>query len=84
MLGCALLGQKKHADAEPLLLNGYEGLKQRQAETPPTSNVRLSEAAARLVEIYTALEDKDEAARWSKEVAAQKESEAKRSASELQ
>src|SRR5262249_21360682 len=29
-LGAALLGQKKYADAEPLLLAGYEGMKQRE------------------------------------------------------
>ncbi len=27
MLGGALLGQKKYAEAEPLLLKGYEGMK---------------------------------------------------------
>jgi hypothetical protein len=31
LLGGALLGQKKYADAEPLLLAGYEGMKQRYA-----------------------------------------------------
>jgi tetratricopeptide (TPR) repeat protein len=29
-LGGALLGQKKYADAEPLLLKGYEGMKKRE------------------------------------------------------
>ena len=35
MLGDSLLGQKKYAEAEPLLLSGYEGLKQREASIPP-------------------------------------------------
>jgi len=30
MLGGSLLGQKRYAEAEPLLLSGYEGMKQRQ------------------------------------------------------
>ncbi len=30
MLGGALLGQKKYDAAEPLLLKGYAGLKQRE------------------------------------------------------
>ena len=34
LLGRALLGQKKHAEAEPLLLQGYEGVKQRAARIP--------------------------------------------------
>ena len=31
MLGEALLEQKKYPEAEPLLLSGYEGMKQREA-----------------------------------------------------
>ena len=34
LLGGALLGQKKYAEAEPLLLKGYEGLKQRETTIP--------------------------------------------------
>ena len=30
LLGGALLGQKKYAEAEPLLLAGYAGMKRRQ------------------------------------------------------
>ena len=83
MLGCALLAQKKNADAEPLLLAGYEGLKQ-PANLAPDRNFRLSEAAARLVELYEALDDKDQTAKWSKEVETQKELEASRARSEVQ
>jgi hypothetical protein len=35
MLGAALLGQKKYADAEPLLLSGYEGMKMHESKIPP-------------------------------------------------
>jgi len=35
MLGGSLLGQKKYAEAEPLLLSGYEGMKQREVKIPP-------------------------------------------------
>ena len=35
MLGGSLLGQKKYAEAEPLLLSGYEGMKQREEQHPP-------------------------------------------------
>jgi eukaryotic-like serine/threonine-protein kinase len=34
-LGGALLGHKRYADAEPLLLKGYEGMKQREDKIPP-------------------------------------------------
>ncbi len=36
MLGGALLGQQKYAEAEPLLLAGYDGMKQREAADPAT------------------------------------------------
>ena len=38
MLGGALLGQKKYADAEPLLLAGYDGMKQRRQSIPPSKD----------------------------------------------
>jgi hypothetical protein len=67
MLGGALLGQKKYADAEPLLLAGYEGMKQREKSIPPQGRPRLTEAVERLVQLYEALDKKDEVARWTKE-----------------
>jgi hypothetical protein len=76
LLGDALLGQKKYAGAEPLLLAGYEGMKQRADRrdqpggSPP--QVRLTEALERLVRLYEATGKKDEAARWRKELEAQK------------
>jgi hypothetical protein len=54
MLGGALLGQKKYADVEPLLLAGYEGMKQRAKTIPPQGLVRIPEALDRLIDRYTA------------------------------
>ncbi len=68
MLGEALLGQKTYADAEPLLLKGYEGMKQREAKIPPQGKVRLTEALQRLVQLYEAMDKKDEAAKWREEL----------------
>ena len=49
-----LLGQKKYAEAEPLLLAGYEGTKQREKTIlPALGNPRLPEAIERLVDLYT-------------------------------
>jgi DNA-binding SARP family transcriptional activator len=68
MLGGALLGQKKYA-AEPLMLKGYEGMKQREKTIPPAvRKVRLTEAIERLLRLYEALEKKDDAAKWRKEL----------------
>lgn len=67
MLGGALLGQKKYADAEPLLLAGYEGMKQREAHIPDQENVRLPEALDRLIELYAANDKPDEVKKWQAE-----------------
>jgi hypothetical protein len=67
MLGGALLGQKKYADAEPLLLAGYEGMKQREQTIPPQGQVRLPEALDRLIELYTATDKPDEVKKWRAE-----------------
>ena len=69
-LGGALLGQKRFADAEPLLLTGYEGMKQREKTIPAQGKTRLPEAAERLVQLYDATGNKEEAAKWRKELEA--------------
>jgi serine/threonine protein kinase/tetratricopeptide (TPR) repeat protein len=68
LLGGALLGQKKYADAEPLLLKGYQGMKDREAKIPANGNIRLTDALQRLVQLYEATGNKDEAAKWCKEL----------------
>jgi hypothetical protein len=68
MLGGALLGQQKYADAEPLLLQTYEGMKQRADMIPKDGRARVTEALARLVQLYDAWGKPDEAAKWRKEL----------------
>jgi tetratricopeptide (TPR) repeat protein len=75
-LGEALVGQKKYADAEPLLLAGYEGLKRCEADIPPPKRVRLTQAVERLVEFYGRCGKTDEADAWRKRLEAQKQKEA--------
>jgi serine/threonine protein kinase/DNA-binding SARP family transcriptional activator len=70
MLGGALLGQKKYADAEPLLLKGHEGMKQRADKIPPVALARIPESLKRLVQLYEETGKKEEAAKWRKELAA--------------
>jgi eukaryotic-like serine/threonine-protein kinase len=69
MLGGALLGQKKYADAEPLLLKGYEGMKQREKTIPPLGVTRIPEALDRIIELYSATNKPDEAKKWRAEQA---------------
>jgi tetratricopeptide (TPR) repeat protein len=70
MLGGALLGQKKYAAAEPLLLAGHEGMKKQEAKIPPPARSRLTDAVERLVQLYEATGKKDEAVKWRKKLRA--------------
>jgi serine/threonine protein kinase/tetratricopeptide (TPR) repeat protein len=72
LLGGALLGQKKYADAEPLLVQGYEGMKKREAKIPKNLKVRQIEALERLVQLYDAWGKPDRAAEWRKKLEATK------------
>jgi eukaryotic-like serine/threonine-protein kinase len=74
MLGGALLGQKKYAEAEPLLLTGYEGMKQREANMPPQVKVRVDEALERLIQLAKAQGRKQDEAKWQAELEARKKS----------
>jgi hypothetical protein len=64
MLGGAFLGQKKHADAEPLLLKGYDGMKERESSIPLQARVRLTQAVERLVRLYEAWDRPEQAKMW--------------------
>jgi serine/threonine protein kinase len=69
MLGDALLGQKKFDDAEPLLKDGYVGMKQRREKIPEVvRQLRITEALQRLVRLYEATGNTDEAAKWLNEL----------------
>ncbi|MFO0852208.1 MAG: tetratricopeptide repeat protein, partial [Gemmataceae bacterium] len=53
LLGLALLGQKRYEEAEPLLLAGYEGMRERAGQMPPGAKAQLATSArwvARLCE----------------------------------
>src|SRR5262249_4863598 len=65
LLGGALVGQKKYADAEPLLLQGYEGLRLHEPSIPAEERPRrLLQAIERLGELYDAWGKPDEASKW--------------------
>lgn len=68
-IGGDLVGLKKYADAEPLLLSGYAGMKEREAKIPANCRPRLKEAMERLVRLYEATERPDEATRWKARLA---------------
>ncbi|HEV7926949.1 MAG TPA: serine/threonine-protein kinase, partial [Verrucomicrobiae bacterium] len=64
LLGCCLVGEKKYAEAEPLLLSGYDGMKQREDKVPASIKPRLIGVAAALQELFEATNRPDQAAQW--------------------
>jgi hypothetical protein len=68
-VGDSLLGQKKYAEAEPFLLSGFDGMKQREQTIPAIAKVRLNEAVERLVRLYEATGEAGKAAEWNKKPA---------------
>lgn len=63
------LAQNKLAEAEPLLLAGYKGMKQREAKIPAVGKPNLKETLRRLVQLYDATGCPDRAAEWKQKLA---------------
>jgi hypothetical protein len=66
LLGASLAGQKKYREAEPLLLEGYEGMRARidRIEDPDGYHTEL--AHQWVVQLYQAWGKPDKVAEWSK------------------
>ncbi len=69
LLGRALLGQGRYAEAEPLIVAGYQQMKAREASIPVPERPRLREAAERIIQLYEAWDKPDEAATWKAKLA---------------
>jgi serine/threonine-protein kinase len=63
-LGGALLGQGRHADAEPLIVSGYQGLTDREVTLPPAARALQTEAADRVIRLYETWPKPEQAAAW--------------------
>jgi len=66
LLGVSLAGQRKYAEAEPLLLNSYKALKEMEAKLKPAEKKLLADGLDRIIELYEAWGKADEAAQWKK------------------
>ena len=67
------MGQKKYAEGEPLLLQGYEGMKKREAEIPPeVRSMRLTAALGCIVLLYDASGRREQAQEWRQKLKAAK------------
>jgi serine/threonine protein kinase len=63
-LAGALLAQKRHAEAEPLAVAAYEGLKQRETNIPPAFKGCVKESLERVVQIYEEWGRQEKAIEW--------------------
>jgi hypothetical protein len=52
LLGGSLIGQGRYAEAEPLVVEAYEGMKAREALIAVPERFRLREAAERVIRMY--------------------------------
>ena len=66
LLGDALAGQKKFQEAEPLLVEGYAGMQERESQIPANEKASLTYAIGWLVKLYSAWEKPEEEAKWQK------------------
>jgi len=68
-LGETLLAQGQHAAAEPLLLSGCHGLRQRETAISAANKPRLQRAVQRLIRLYEVTGRPDQAAEWKLKLA---------------
>jgi serine/threonine protein kinase/tetratricopeptide (TPR) repeat protein len=64
LLGDSLLGQQRYGEAEPLLMQGFQGMLARAKTIPAPAQIRLTEARQRLVQLYEAWGRPEQAAQW--------------------
>jgi eukaryotic-like serine/threonine-protein kinase len=64
LLGASLAGEKKYAEAETLLLEGYQGMLARKDRIDVPSQYHLHLANKWLVQLYLAWGKPDKAAEW--------------------
>jgi tetratricopeptide (TPR) repeat protein len=64
LLGAVLLGQQKYIEAEPFLLQGYEGLKQGERKLFAGEKRMITEAGERVVGFYEVTNQPEKARAW--------------------
>jgi len=64
LLGASLAGQRKYAEAEPLLLEGYQGMLARKERIGMPDRYHLDRAHDWIVQLYQAWGKQEKAAEW--------------------
>ena len=63
-LGAALTGLRQYSEAEPLLLSGYEGMRQRASRMPAKQRKWIRFSGEQIVDLYSQWSKSKEAAKW--------------------
>ena len=71
LLGASLAGEGKYADAETLLLSGYEGLNKRETAIPAFQKRWIPLSGDQIVTLYSLWSKPEQAARWRARLQAQ-------------
>ena len=69
LLGASLAGEKKYAEAEPLLLEGYQGMSERKDRIDVPDWYHLDQAGKWIVQLYQASGRPKETAQWRAKLA---------------
>jgi hypothetical protein len=65
LLGAVLADQQRYAEAEPLLLQGFEGVKEREAILAgKAANTQIAECGERIVRFYEMTGQQEKATAW--------------------
>ncbi|MBV9154647.1 MAG: tetratricopeptide repeat protein [Acidobacteriaceae bacterium] len=64
LLGASLAGQRRYAEADPLLVDGYEGVLARNERIAVENRYHRDRAREWLIQFYTASGKPDKAAEW--------------------
>ena len=69
LVGVSLLGQKKHAEARPLLFAAYAGIEARESSVSPSAKPSIARIVRSIAQLYhetgASRDDKDFARIWS-------------------
>jgi hypothetical protein len=68
MLGATLVGKRKFDEAEPLLISGYEGMRERENSIRERTKV-LTETMQNFVQLFEATSRLEQAAEWKDKLA---------------
>jgi non-specific serine/threonine protein kinase/serine/threonine-protein kinase len=68
MLGATLLGKRKYVEAEPLLVSGYEGMREREDKIRDRTKV-LKESLQSLIQLFEATSRPEQAEEWRTKLA---------------